>query len=60
MLKDYPMGYCQYQVSNMIFEFIDDGFELKVGQYLDNRFKTQEWTSPYQTGKLFLLESGIN
>ena len=31
MLKEYPMGYCQYQVSNLIFEFIDDGFELKVG-----------------------------
>ena len=39
MLKDYPFGYCQYQVSNMIYDFIQEGFEVKVGEYLNNRFK---------------------
>ena len=38
MLKDYPMGYCQYQLSNMIFDFIEEGFETKVGEYLNSRF----------------------
>ena len=60
MLKDYPMGYCQYQLSNMIFDFIEEGFETKVGEYLNSRFLTQKWTTPYQTGKLIINESGIN
>ena len=60
MLKDYPTGYCQYQVSNMIFDFVAEGFESKVGEYLNSRFLEQDWTSPYQTGKLIINESGIN
>ena len=39
MLKDYPFGYCQYQVSNMIFDLVGEGFETKVGEYLGSRFK---------------------
>ena len=39
ILKDYPFGYCQYQVSNMMFDFVAQGFEGKVGTYLNSRFK---------------------
>ena len=60
MLKDYPTGYCQYQVSNMIFDFVGEGFESKVGEYLNHRFLEQKWTTPYQTGKLIINDSGIN
>ena len=60
MLKDYPFGYCQYQVSTMIFDFIDLGFESKVGDYLDGRFLRQKWMEPYQIGRLYLNERGIN
>ena len=61
LLRDYPFGYCQYQVSSMIFDIIGEGFESQVGQYLDCRFKTQKWTTPYQTGRLLISESsGIN
>lgn len=60
MLKDYPFGYCQYQVANMMFDFIGEGFESKIGTYLNNRFKVQNWTKSYEAGRLFLNESGIN
>ena len=39
MLKDYPFGYCQYQISNMVFDLISEGFEAKVGDYLNSRLR---------------------
>ena len=47
MLKDYPFGYCQYQISNMVFDLINEGFEAKVGDYLNNRLRHQKWTEFY-------------
>ena len=45
----------------MIFDFIKEGFEGKVGSYLNGRFKSQNWTSAYQTGKLLISSnSGLN
>ena len=44
LLKGYPFGYCQYEVSSMIFDILKQGFEVQVGQYLDARFIAQPWT----------------
>ena len=60
MLSKYPFGYCQYSVTEMLIENISEGFESKVGQYLDSRFMPQEWTEFYQTGRLLVSENGIN
>lgn len=60
MLKNYPFGYCQYQLANMLFDLIGESFESKVGEYLDARFKVQKWTNVYNSGRLFLFDSGIN
>lgn len=44
----------------MIFDFIGEGFEGKVGDYLNCRFKTMNWTDSYQTGRLLINDSGMN
>ena len=47
LLKNYPFSYCQFQASNMICDFISEGFENKVGEFLNSRFKEQDWTKNY-------------
>lgn len=44
----------------MLSDLIGEGFESKVGEYLDARFQKQKWTEMYSSGRLFLFDSGIN
>ena len=55
-LKNYPFGYCQLQVSEMMPEFIKEKFERRVGSYLNSRFLTPTWVKGYEVGRLLLTE----
>ena len=59
-MKDYPEGYCQHEISDLITDLLDQKYTTRVGSYLDNRLKRPEWARLYEAGRLKLNEQGMN